>query len=60
MGAKSDHNGLSANALRQSLHLVEDGLVAEVDTIKSADSDHGVRDVAGFYDVMKNFHYLKY
>ena len=56
MGLESDHNRLSANALRQAFHLVENGLVPKVNAIEGADGDHGVGDVAGFYDVSEYFH----
>ena len=56
MWTKSDHNGLTTNALCKALHLVEDGLMAEVDTVEGADGDHGVWDVSGFYYVSKDFH----
>ena len=56
MRTKSDHNRLAANALCKTLHLVEDGLMAEMDTVEGADGDHGVGDVAGFYDVSINLH----
>jgi hypothetical protein len=42
--------------LCKALHLVEDGLMAKMDAVKSADGDHGVRDVSSFYDVSENFH----
>jgi hypothetical protein len=45
--------------LRQILHLFEDGLMTKVHTIEGADGDHGMGNVAGFYDIAKNFHYLK-
>ena len=58
MWTKSDHNGLTTNALCQGLHLVEDGLMAKMDAVKSADGDHGVGDIAGRYDIVKNIHCL--
>jgi hypothetical protein len=30
--------------------------MAEMDTVEGADGDHGVGDVAGFYDVSINLH----
>jgi hypothetical protein len=56
MGMESDHNGLTANALRQYLHLVEDGLVTKMDAVEGADGDYGVRNISSFYDVSKDFH----
>ena len=56
VGTEGDHNGLSANALCETLHLVEDGLMPKVYAIEGANGDHGVGDVAGFYDVSENFH----
>ena len=33
--------------------------MAEMNAVESAECDHGVGDVAGFYEIVKNFHLMK-
>ena len=56
MWTKGDHNRLATNALRNRFHLVKDGLMAKMHTIEGAYGDHGMGNVAGFYDVSINLH----
>ena len=57
MRTECDYNRLASNALRQTFHLIEERLMPEVHPVESADGDHGVGNVARFYDVVKDFHW---